>query len=428
VDCAARARLWADLRAHAFGGGGARRIGAEVELLALAEETGAACPIWPEPERSAPPSTLAFLRRLAARRGWAERPASAGGPAFVVPGQGVLSFEPGGQLEYSTVPCETATALVENLAAVVPPLRAAAREEGIALVAAGLDPVNPLARVPLRLRTERYLRMDDYFATIGPAGARMMRQTAALQVSVDAGGDPGAVWRALNAAAPVVVSLFANSPADAGRPAGRPSARAALWRAVDPLRTGLFEPAPDPAAAYLDFALRAPAFLLGRRAGAYRPFAEWLDAGAVGIAEWRAHLSTLFPEVRPRGHFEVRSADAVEPEAYPAAVALLAALAYDPAARREAEDVLGPPDPDALRRASERGMDDPALARAAAALAEIALRGAARLGPAYFAPAALEAAADFFRRYALQGRSPSADGVWRPSASSAWSAASAVSP
>ena len=77
------------------------------------------------------------------------------------------------------------------------PLRAAAANEGIELLALGLDPFNPAEAAPLLLHTPRYARMADYLAAIGPAGARMMRQTAAFQVSLDLDDEP---WPSLDRA------------------------------------------------------------------------------------------------------------------------------------------------------------------------------------------------------------------------------------
>ena len=56
----------------------------------------------------------------------------------------------------------------------------------------GIDPYNDARAIPLQLDAERYRRMTAYFESIGPYGIRMMRQTAALQLSVDRGGEPAA--------------------------------------------------------------------------------------------------------------------------------------------------------------------------------------------------------------------------------------------
>ena len=162
-------------------------------------------------------------------------------------------------------------------------------------------------------------------------------------------------------------------------------------------------------AAYLDFALRAPAILLPELDGEHRPFGEWLRHARPTLEEWHDHLTTLFPEVRPRGHLELRSCDAVAPEWYAAPVALAVGLAYDPRALRAAADLLGRPDEILLHRAGRLGLGDPAIRRTAVDLVDLALAGCQALGPACFHPSDLEQARAFFDRYTRRGRSPADD-------------------
>lgn len=383
-----------------------RRLGAEVELIPVERATGRRCPI----ECPGGLSTLPFLRRFGARMGWKETRAAKGTPCFELPDGGTLTFEPGGQLEYSSAPCRTASALLALLRAVVPPLRAAAAWEGIDLLAVGLDPYNNAERAPLLLHSHRYSRMADYLARRSGAGAMMMRQTAAFQVGLDLDDEPALRWRVLNAAAPYVTAIFANSPTYDNEPTGFRSTRAQVWRTLDPARTGLPWDAEAPVEAYLEFALAAPAILLPLVGGRHRSFAEWLGLAQPTLEEWHEHLSTLFPEVRPRGHLELRSADAVAPRWYAAPLALAAGITYDPGSLRSAADLLGRPELGLLERAGRLGLHDPAIARTARDLAEIALRGCEGLGPGYFHPADLEEAREFFDRYTRRGRSPADDG------------------
>jgi hypothetical protein len=76
---------------------------------------------------------------------------------------------------------------------------------------------------------------------------------------------------------------------------------------------------------------------------------------------------------------------------------------------RAAADLLGAPDLAVLDRAGREGLRDPALARVAADLVEIALEGCRGLGPGYFHPADLEQARAFFDRYTRRGRCPADD-------------------
>lgn len=405
-----RATLATDLAECAFAGpiSGTltpRRLGAEVELIPVESDTGRRCAIDDDELMS----TLPFLRRFGSRQGWTEAVTPKGTPCFALPAGGTLTFEPGGQLEYSSPTCRSASSLLAVLRSVVVPLRAAASAEGIDLLSVGIDPFNRAEEVPLQLHVKRYARMAEYFAQLGPAGARMMRQTAAFQVSLDFDDEPWLRWRVLNAVAPYVVAIFANSSVYAGERTDHQSVRADAWRMLDPGRTGLPYDERAPIQAYLDFALGAPAILFPTLDGVHRPFGEWLGLASPTAEEWRDHLSTLFPEVRPRGHLELRSADSIAPEWYAAPLALAAGLLYDSRALREAADLLGPPDIGLLEVAGRSGLHHPSLARTAVDLFELALSGCAGLGPLYFHPSDLDQARAFFERYTRRGRSPADD-------------------
>jgi glutamate--cysteine ligase len=237
----------------------------------------------------------------------------------------------------------------------------------------------------------------------------MMRQTAAFQVSLDFDDEPWLRWRVLNAAAPYVVAIFSNSPIYAGKPTGYQSTRAHIWRTLDPARTGIPYDERDPVGAYLDFALAAPAILYPIIEGEHRTFAEWLARANPTEDEWQDHLSTLFPEVRPRGHLELRSADAIAPHWYAAPVALAAGILYHPGALLASADLLGSPDLGLLERAGRCGLRDPQIARTAIDLFEVALQGCHGLGSRYFHPSDIEQATAFFERYTRHGRSPADD-------------------
>ncbi len=400
--------LLADLRAHAFGIGAPPRpwrIGAEVELIAVLADSRAPAPMV-APEG---PATLPFLRRHAARQGWTERSSAYGPPCFVLPDGGVVSYEPGGQVELSAPPFGSVGALLDSLRGAVLPLRAAAGEEGIELLSVGIDPHNPVERAPLQLCGPRYGRMAEYFATIGPNGARMMRQTASMQVNLDWPEDPLVAWRVLNAAAPYLTAIFANSPVYHGAPTEHRSVRAHTWRELDPARTGAFHCAGDPVAEYLAFALDAPAMLKPGPSEPVRTAAEWIERGEFTEEDWRTHLTTLFPEVRPKGFAEVRSVDALDPEWWAAPLVLLSGISRALRGMRAAADLLGVPDPALLRRAGRVGLSDPEIARVARDLFEIGLEGAASLGEAYVPPANLETAREFFERYTRRGLAPADD-------------------
>jgi len=359
----------------------ARRIGAEVELLVLDATARTPVPL------DGPGGSIARLRRYASTAGWREWQAYDATTRFDIPGVGTISFEPGGQLELSSTVCGSPAALVTSLRNVVLPLRDWLSREGIALASIGIDPRNDAADVPLQLRVDRYEKMTRHFERIGPFGVRMMRQTAAVQVSVDRGREPAARWRLLNDLAAYVTAIFANSPVHHGQATGHQSYRAHCWRQLDPSRTGVAEPSDDPALAYARFAAGAT---------------DILDAG------WDAHLTTLFPEVRPRGHYELRSCDAIDPLWYAAPIVFIAGITYDSIAAREAA-VLAAESRALLRLAGEQGLRDASIARTSRDLFQLALDGARRLGSSYVDGESLDTAVEFYSRFTSRDRSPADD-------------------
>ena len=73
--------------------------------------------------------------------------------------------------------------------------------------------------MPLQVASDRYRRMDRYLSGIGHSGARMMRQTASVQMNVDPAGDPSA-GEAAPSTDPVADEEPAGPAADADPAAG----------------------------------------------------------------------------------------------------------------------------------------------------------------------------------------------------------------
>jgi glutamate--cysteine ligase len=267
---------------------------------------------------------------------------------------------------------------------------------GIELVARGVDPYNDVDTVPLQLHRDRYTGMTRYFESIGPSGVRMMRQTAALQINLERGEDPRPRWRLLNSLAPIVVALFANSRQYAGKRTEWASYRAQLWRTLDPSRTGIVYDEPEQVERYLRFALDATAMRSGAGGAGYRTFREWMAEPAVNREDWLFHLSTLFPEVRPKEFFELRSADTIEPDSLAAPVVFVTGFVYDEESAQRAIELIGVPSEKLLERAGRLGLADPEIRRIASRLVVIALEGGRRLGGNYLRRTHLEAAYKYF--------------------------------
>ena len=405
------ATLERDLRDHAFGGrrgsAGPPSVGAEVELIPVDADTRAQLPICSPEGRS----TLPFLHAFAARHGWTETASVYGMPNWRLPDRGTITFEPGGQIELSAPPFASASELLASLRGCVVPLVREAREEGIDLLSVGIEPLGSVDEVPLQLPGKRYVRLTRFMEDCGTGGTRMMRQTAAFQCNLDWGDDAFARWRFLNALAPYTVAVFANSPVHCGRDTGERSFRARVWRELDGGRTGIFDAGDDPVPEYLRFALDAPAILLPFEHDGWLPFGAWNEQGRVTEEDWHAHLTTLFPDVRPKGFVEVRGADAMPHEWYAAPLVFLAGLTYHAPTFAAARELAGAPDRALLDRAGRDGLGDERIAATARDLFALALDGAGALGPAFISPRDLEEARAFFHAYTARSRSPADDAL-----------------
>jgi glutamate--cysteine ligase len=225
---------------------------------------------------------------------------------------------------------------------------------------------------------------------------------------VEIGTEPAKRWQLLNALTPYLTAMFANSPVYRGVPTGHRSYRAFLWRTLDASRTGIPFDSTDQVGAYLDFGLNAGVMMRNgmRRDSSFR---EWIADGSPTIDDWRLHLTTLFPEVRPRAWYEVRSVDAIGPEWIVAPIAAVCGIAYSPLIAERAAALVGQPRGDLLRIAGEKGLDDEHLAQTSVALAELTLMGIEDLGDEFLNPGDRGRVREFFDIYTFRKRAPADD-------------------
>lgn len=381
------------------------RVGLEAEFIPVRADDRHAVP----PGDGSGPGTLAPLLRHAHREGWRRLDPGTGLPAFLLADGSRLSYEPGGQIEYATRPVSSLDDLDGLLEACLLPLGRALEAEGIRLLARGLDPVTPPSAVRRVLEGERYPRQEAHYARRGPAGRTMMLQTAGVHVNVDPGPDPVASWNRANALVPHLVALFANAPSPPGSDTPARSRRAGLWRVLDPTRNTVFPPSAEPWLPYLEFALDADAFLLGDAARRARSFRRWYGDG-VGLRAFADHLTTLFPEVRPRRYLEIRSVDALPLQwcVVPAALGMAVALTRS---GREPDGGgsfpgLPPATRERLVAAGTRGLGDPGLAGECLAVRDWLLATLDRAGAAVASRGILRRVEDFFRAGLDRGRDP----------------------
>ena len=268
---------------------------------------------------------------------------------------GVISLEPGGQLELSGAPLATVHETYEELRQHLIEVKEVGGELGIGFLGLGFSPKWTLAETPV-MPKERYGIMQRYMPTRGRLGLDMMFRTATVQVNLDFGdeADMVAKMRVGLALQPVATALFANSPFTEGKPNGFKSYRAEIWRDTDPDRTGILPFVFEPGMGferYVDYALDVPMYFVYRNgryidvAGAsFKDFLagklDELPGERPTFDDWADHLTTLFPDVRLKRFLEMRGADAGSFAELIALPAFWTGLLYEPAALAEASALV----------------------------------------------------------------------------------------
>ncbi|MDV6266240.1 MULTISPECIES: ergothioneine biosynthesis glutamate--cysteine ligase EgtA [Rhodococcus] len=347
-----------------FKQGPPRLIGTEVEWLTRDAGGGR-------------PSLEALAHALGKHTPTSIDPESPGAP---LPGGSYVTVEPGGQIELSSAPRTSAREVCDYLGEDHRVLSALLHDQSIEMYDGSADELREPHRL---LRLPRYCAMEHQFASIGPYGTLMMCNTAAVQVSVDAGGSQEAIarrWRLLGDIGPALIAAFACSPQLEGIPRGEwASQRMRTWLELDARRT---MPVVD-AADYAQWALNVPLMCVRNSSEDWTAprgatFGDWID-GALGSDIGRAptsedldyHLSTMFPPVRAAGHLEVRYIDAQPGDLWRVPIAAIDALLSGPAVMQEASDAAAST-AGRWRDAAEYGLVDVELRSAATSLMSLA--------------------------------------------------------
>jgi len=322
-------------------------VGVEYERLGVFLDSGRAIPYQGQRSLSA------LLARLVAQDGW--RPVYAGGDIIALEGEGSrITIEPGGQLELSGAVHTRLVDLRDEVARFTTLIQQHSEPLGITWLGLGLQPLTPLSEI-VWVPKPRYGLMSAYLAKSGSLGHVMMKQTAGVQINLDYSDERDALekLRAAMGLTSLVTALYANSSLAEGRPTGYMSYRSWVWQNTDAARCGLLSFVFDPKASFSDYreyALDVPTMFILRQ-GVYldvqgMPFREFIRRGFAGhhatLADFQLHLTTLFPEVRLKQHLEIRGGDSGDPALAVSQVALWKGILYDPAALREAWDLVAP--------------------------------------------------------------------------------------
>jgi glutamate--cysteine ligase len=189
---------------------------------------------------------------------------------------------------------------------------------------------------------------------------------------------------------------------------------------LDPARIGVppTQPDEDPAAAWTRFALDAPVMMVRRSNGPWTApagltFRTWLRLGRAAVPDrpppttddLSYHLTTLFPQVRPKGHLEVRFIDAQPGSWWSVPPAVIGALLEDSVAAENARDACAPIE-GRWHDAARVGLDDGDLRRAANRTLQAAAGSLRRQSDTAQLAGQVEG---YLERWTAQGRCPADD-------------------
>ncbi|HSF55505.1 MAG TPA: glutamate-cysteine ligase family protein [Algoriphagus sp.] len=336
-----------------------------------------------------------------------------------------FQFEPGGQVEIATAPCNSLPELTFKLQFCQDILDSISEKTGVSFAQIGTNPWFDTDQIGLQLDKPRYRALQKYFSGIGPFGIQMMRQTCSIHVNLDLGNaQETRVKRmvAANLLVPFATAIFANSGIIQGKVMERKSHRSYLWQNLDASRSGIlglgkssrFPNLENLIDSYLDFAIKAP--IIHVKSLGDRVFPEsftwkyWMQNPIEEISptldDFENHLSLLYPEVRPKGFLEIRTADALPKEWQLVPAFFYAGLLYSDDSLNKTIELLFPlaNDIERLYREASFGFESERVLRISNQLMNIALESLSALPKEFVGEKAAGNLNAFFEKFTIQGK------------------------
>jgi len=335
-----------------------------------------------------------------------------------------FQYEPGGQIEIATRPCKSLPELVNQLQLQQDLLDQITKENEVDFAQIGTNPWFDSAQIGLQLDKPRYRALQKYFDSISPSGIKMMRQTCSLHVNLDLGSTEITQVRRIMAAnllSPFATAIFANSGILEQKKTTRKSHRSYLWQQLDPKRSGIQIPKsmsdlPSKAElidCYLDFVINAPIIhikTLGDRVFPEKfTFEYWLKNPIEGISpslsDLENHLSLLYPEVRPKGFLEIRTADALPRKWQLVPAIFYVGILYSERSLEKSLELLLPfrKEIDSLWRQASLGFESDQLSNLSKKLMELAMDGLAGLSEEFVGIESQNNLIGFYEKFTLSG-------------------------
>ncbi len=267
---------------------------------------------------------------------------------------GVISLEPGSQIELSLFPFENLDEITSHLMNYYSELAIYADRIGAKVLDIGIQPVSTYENIKI-IPKKRYEYMTKYLPTKGLTPFVMMRETAGIQANFDYKSENDAIKKLALALkmSPIISSIYANSPIRNSKFTGCKSYRANSWLNVDEDRCGyihqkLFEK--NIIFSFMDYVevlLDVPMIFVQRGKTCFptsQTFREFMKDGLLGInaniEDWHNHISLYFPDVRLKSYVEIRNHDAQNALMTFSVPAFWKGIMYNQEAMEEIERIL----------------------------------------------------------------------------------------
>ena len=338
-----------------------------------------------------------------------------------------ITFEPGGQIEFSSKPYPCLSDALDRMSLIQNKLENIFSPHGVYLAQSGIHPWQSPDSIGLQMKKARYQAMNEFFSNLGEFGPRMMRQTCTVQVNLDFGDSEGTLAKRFlvsHLIAPLATAMFANSPFCDGKDTGFSSYRARIWQGLDHSRTGF--PKLEQVAAhmtlescvtsYLDFLLDARVvFIEGANhkvMDGSLTLRDWIGNPVDGISptlkDFETHLSLHFPEVRPRGFLELRSVDCMPRYFQELPAIFYASLLYDEKALDASLELMLPNlgKLTELLKKSAYGLKDDLLFDLTYKIGKLVLEGFERLPPCFQGKGSLDKLNTYMELFLSRRKTP----------------------
>ena len=235
----------------------------------------------------------------------------------------IYSLEPGGQLEWASLPFVSLHEISSQWGVHVSLLEKLCADNSLIPLDLALEPIYHPGEINL-IDMKKYRLMNDRLKSMGNRGPWMMRNSASVQVNIDmtCKGDGEEMAFVADCLQPFCFLLFSHVPFMNGNYTKKNNFRLKIWNDTDKSRCGhLFDHgilrSLNLIESFIDYILNVPAiFILGHNsevAGYEGLLGEWLhssnNSGKLSPKHIQLALRQIFTHVRFKHVLEVRGAD-----------------------------------------------------------------------------------------------------------------------